>query len=170
MSAPWVFFVSFYKPKKASDCYDGLFNEELSLLWCFEFKWDYSLLKIKRGFWVLPSIVSVQIRDSKSSALSMLGVDFMGKPLPVSDQKDLRDRSLKFRSNFPSLGLKAWVVEQGEIWPWLSPTGTGSRWSRGGKWAELWDSSHERMKACWLWWLGNRSLYFSMFNAVCWVH
>ena len=52
----WVFFVSFYiSPKKALDlhCYDGLLNEELSLLWCFEFEWDYSWLKIQRGFRVL---------------------------------------------------------------------------------------------------------------------
>ena len=51
----WVFFVSFYKPKKALDlhCYDGLFNEELSPLWSVEFEWDYSWLKIQWGFWVL---------------------------------------------------------------------------------------------------------------------
>lgn len=47
-----------------------------------------------------PSLVSVQPRDSKPRALAVLGVDFMGKPLPVSDQKDLRDWSLKSPSNF----------------------------------------------------------------------
>uniref|UniRef100_A0A2N9H6E3 Thioredoxin domain-containing protein n=1 Tax=Fagus sylvatica TaxID=28930 RepID=A0A2N9H6E3_FAGSY len=47
-----------------------------------------------------PSLVSVQPRDSKSRALPVLGVDFMGKPIPVSDQNGLRDWSLKSPSNF----------------------------------------------------------------------
>ena len=51
-----------------------------------------------RGF--CPSLVSVQPRDSKSRALPMLGVEFMGKPLAVSDQKGLRDWNLKSPSNF----------------------------------------------------------------------
>ena len=51
-----------------------------------------------RGF--CPSLVSVQPRDSKSSALPILGVEFMGKPLAVSDQKGLRDWNLKSPSNF----------------------------------------------------------------------
>ncbi|XP_075663553.1 thioredoxin-like 1-2, chloroplastic [Castanea sativa] len=51
-----------------------------------------------RGF--CPSLVSVQPRDSKSRALPMLGVEFMGKPLAVSDQKGLRDWNLKPPSNF----------------------------------------------------------------------
>lgn len=47
-----------------------------------------------------PFVGSSQSRDSKARTLPVLGVDFMGKPLLVSDQKGRGDWSPKFSRNF----------------------------------------------------------------------
>lgn len=92
----WVFFVSFYKPPERPWIYTAMMACSMkSCVYCL----SGTIVGSKsRGF--CPSLVSVQPRDSKSRALPMLGVEFMGKPLPVSDQKDLRGWSLKSPSSF----------------------------------------------------------------------
>lgn len=93
----WVFFVSFYKPPKRPWILDTAMMacSMKSCLYCL----NGTIVGSKsRGF--CPSLVSVQRRDSKSRALPMLGVEFMGKPLPVSDLKGLGGWSLKSPRNF----------------------------------------------------------------------
>ncbi|KAB1216730.1 Thioredoxin-like 1-2, chloroplastic [Morella rubra] len=63
-----------------------------------------------------PFVGSSQSRDSKARALPVLGVDFMGKPLLVSDQKGRGDWSPKSSRNFSVQAQASICVSRAMRW------------------------------------------------------
>lgn len=102
VASSWVLVVSCYNPPKALIY---ILMMALSMKSCL-YSYGSNLNETIRGSkprgvcGFCPSFGSSQSKDAESRAFPVLSVDFMGKPLHISDQKGKRDWSPKSSGNF----------------------------------------------------------------------
>lgn len=84
---------------------------------CFSGSNQASIKSKTRGFLgFCPCAVSVQYAESKPKDLPLLSINFMGKPLHVSDQKGSKDWSITAPTNFSVLAQASICVSRAQRW------------------------------------------------------